>query len=59
MKPRPAQALLLRHSGLSYAEIAAAIGVAPGSVGTVLARAESEFEDQYTRMNRESERRGR
>jgi RNA polymerase sigma-70 factor (ECF subfamily) len=59
MKPRSAQVLLLRHSGLSYAEIATAVDVAPSSVGTLLARAESEFEDQYTRMDRESERRGR
>lgn len=47
MKPRSAQVLLLRHSGLSYAEIAAALDVAPGSVGTLLARAEREFEQKY------------
>ena len=35
--------LLLRHSGYSYAEIAATVGVAPGSVGTTLARAERAF----------------
>lgn len=35
--------LLLRHSGYSYAEIAATLGVAPGSVGTTLARAERAF----------------
>lgn len=39
--------LLLRGEGLSYAEIAAALGVAPGSVGTILARAESELRRQY------------
>jgi RNA polymerase sigma-70 factor, ECF subfamily len=44
---RDAQLLLLRHSGLSYREIAAALGVAPGSVGTLLNRAEKEFERQY------------
>ena len=48
MPPRFAQALLLRHSGLSYAEIAAALGVSSGSVGTILARAEREFERRYT-----------
>jgi RNA polymerase sigma-70 factor (ECF subfamily) len=48
MKPRDAQLLLMRHSGLSYAEIAAALGLAPGSVGTLLARAEAEFELRYT-----------
>ncbi len=48
MKPRSAQILILRHSGQTYAEIAAAIGVAPSSVGTLLARAEQEFETIYT-----------
>jgi len=47
MKPRAAQVLVLRHSGLTYAEIAAALGVAPSSVGTLLARAEQEFETRY------------
>ena len=57
LKPRSAQVLLLRHSGLSYAEIAAAIGVATSSVGTLLARAESEFEDKYNQMHSKNERR--
>lgn len=35
--------LLLRHSGMSYAEIAGVLDVAPGSVGTLLARAERAF----------------
>ena len=48
MKPRSAQLLVLRHSGLSYAEIASAIEVSPNSVGTLLARAEREFEEQYS-----------
>jgi RNA polymerase sigma-70 factor (ECF subfamily) len=47
MKPRSAQVLVLRHSGLSYAEVAAALNVALGSVGTVLARAEKDFERRY------------
>jgi len=50
MKPRSAQILLLRHSGLSYAEIAETLEVAPASVGTLLARAEQEFEKIYTRQ---------
>jgi RNA polymerase sigma-70 factor (ECF subfamily) len=50
MKPRSAQLLVLRHSGFSYAEIAAALGVAPGSVGVLLARAEKEFEERYKRL---------
>ncbi len=47
MKPREAQILLLRYSGLSYAEIAAALDVAPASVGSLLARAEQSFEKFY------------
>ncbi len=50
MKPRSAQLLVLRHSGFSYAEIAAALGVAPGSVGALLARAEKEFEERYREL---------
>lgn len=48
MKPRSAKLLILRHSGLTYAEIAAAIEVSVTSVGTLLARAESEFEKMYS-----------
>ncbi len=47
LKTRSAQVLILRYSGLSYAEIATALGIAPGSVGVLLARAEREFEKQY------------
>lgn len=47
MKPRSAQLLILRHSGLSYAEIASTLDIAPGSVGTLLVRAEQEFEKKY------------
>jgi RNA polymerase sigma factor (sigma-70 family) len=36
-----AVAVVLRHSGLSYADVAAALGLSPGSVGTTLRRAES------------------
>lgn len=45
--------LLLRHAGLSYAEVAEAIGVAPGSVGTLLARAEERFRERYHELSRE------
>lgn len=51
MKPRTAQLLVLRHSGMSYAEIAAALGVSSGSVGTLLARAEREFEERYLKAS--------
>jgi RNA polymerase sigma factor (sigma-70 family) len=39
--------ILLRGIGLSYAEIAQATGVAPASVGSLLARAEREFRRRY------------
>ncbi|MGH2522774.1 MAG: sigma-70 family RNA polymerase sigma factor [Anaerolineales bacterium] len=48
MPEREAQLLILRHSGLSYKEVAAALGVAPASVGTLLARAEAEFEKLWS-----------
>ncbi|WP_250030621.1 sigma-70 family RNA polymerase sigma factor [Paractinoplanes maris] len=38
---KQAIALVLRHSGLSYAEVAAALDLSPGSVGTTVRRAES------------------
>jgi RNA polymerase sigma-70 factor (ECF subfamily) len=46
---RQGQLLLLRYAGLSYAEVAAAAEVAPGSVGTLLARAEAAFLAAYRR----------
>ena len=50
IKPRSAQLLVLRYSGLSYAEIAIALKIAPSSVGALLARAEKEFDRQYRRQ---------
>jgi len=47
LKPRDAQLLLLRTGGLSYREIAQALGMPASSVGTTLARAEREFERKY------------
>ncbi len=44
---RQAQLLLLRYAGLSYKELAEALSLAPGSVGTLLARAEAAFERAY------------
>lgn len=46
---RQAHLLLLRHAGLSYAEVAAALDLAPGSIGTLLARAERAFAEAYVR----------
>lgn len=47
MKPRQAKLLLLRHAGLSYKELAAAMEIAPGSVGSLLTRAERDFAQKY------------
>ncbi|HEU5089972.1 MAG TPA: sigma-70 family RNA polymerase sigma factor, partial [Roseiflexaceae bacterium] len=51
---RQAQLLVLRHAGLSYAEVADAIGVAPGSIGTLLARAEHAFSEAYQQLEQET-----
>jgi len=42
--------LLLRHEGLSYREIAAALGLRDSSVGSLIARGRSKFLKLYTRM---------
>jgi RNA polymerase sigma-70 factor, ECF subfamily len=52
---RQVQLLLLRQSGLSYRELAAELGVAPGSVGTLLARAEAAFVAAYRAANESGE----
>lgn len=44
---RQRDCLLLRHSGYAYAEIAATLGIATGSVGVILARAERAFREAY------------
>ncbi len=49
MPLRDVQVLILRHSGLSYKEIAVVINVAAGSVGTLLSRAETRFEALFRR----------
>jgi RNA polymerase sigma-70 factor (ECF subfamily) len=46
---KQAVALVLRHSGLSYADIAAALGLSPGSVGTTVRRAESTLRKELLR----------
>jgi RNA polymerase sigma factor (sigma-70 family) len=46
---KQATALVLRHSGLSYAEVAAALDLSPGSVGTTVRRAESTLRKELTR----------
>ena len=44
-----AVALVLRHSGLSYADVAAALDLSPGSVGTTVRRAESALREELNR----------
>jgi RNA polymerase sigma-70 factor (ECF subfamily) len=46
---KQAVALVLRHSGLSYADVAAALGLSPGSVGTTVRRAESALREELNR----------
>ncbi|MFY1691256.1 sigma-70 family RNA polymerase sigma factor [Plantactinospora sp. WMMB782] len=46
---KQAVALVLRHSGLSYAEVAAALALSPGSVGTTVRRAESALREELNR----------
>ena len=44
-----AVALVLRHSGLSYADVAAALDLSPTSVGTTVRRAESALRKELNR----------
>jgi RNA polymerase sigma factor (sigma-70 family) len=46
---RQAVALVLKHSGLSYAEIAAALDLSAGSVGTTVRRAETALGEELNR----------
>ncbi len=46
---KQAMALVLRHSGLSYAEVAVALDLSPGSVGTSVRRAESALRKELNR----------
>ncbi len=50
IKPAQAQLLLMRASGNSYRELAAALEIEPGSVGTLLVRAEAAFEQRYREL---------
>jgi RNA polymerase sigma-70 factor (ECF subfamily) len=52
---RDRQALLLRHGGYSYREIAAALGLAETSVGTTLVRASQAFRAAFEEMRHASE----
>jgi RNA polymerase sigma factor (sigma-70 family) len=49
MAPKPAAVLVLRASGLSYAEVAQALGVGISQIGTLLRRAEDTLRKEVTR----------
>jgi RNA polymerase sigma-70 factor (ECF subfamily) len=50
IRPAQAQLLLLRASGYSYKELAASLDLEPGSVGTLMVRAEAAFEQRYLEL---------
>jgi len=50
LRDRQAELLILRSSGLSYDELAAALGLNPGSVGTLIARAQQAFRKEYIKL---------
>jgi RNA polymerase sigma-70 factor (ECF subfamily) len=52
MPRHAATILVLRHSGLSYAEIAEAMQVRVGQIGTMLRRAEARFRKEVDRATR-------
>jgi RNA polymerase sigma-70 factor (ECF subfamily) len=49
---RASTVLVLRHSGLSYAEVSEAMGVGIGQVGTMLRRAETALRKEIERATR-------
>jgi len=56
MNTRQAELLIMRHSGMSYKEIANSLHLSPTSIGPLLLRAEREFERQYQALIREEEK---
>ncbi|MGA7670207.1 MAG: sigma-70 family RNA polymerase sigma factor [Nitrolancea sp.] len=51
LRERDRTVLILRSSGVSYAEIATAISVKPSSVGTILVRAEEALRAQFLQLS--------
>jgi RNA polymerase sigma factor (sigma-70 family) len=51
IKPDHAALLMLRAEGLSYQELAAALDLHPASIGTMLARAEARFRQEYEKRH--------
>jgi RNA polymerase sigma-70 factor (ECF subfamily) len=56
MPGRQAELLLLRSQGFDYAEVAAAIGINPASVGKLLSRAQQAFRKEYVKRYGEQKR---
>lgn len=56
MNSRQAELLIMRHSGMAYKDIAAALNLSPTSIGPLLLRAEREFEQYYRTLVQEEER---
>ncbi|MGQ0539333.1 MAG: sigma-70 family RNA polymerase sigma factor [Gemmatimonadaceae bacterium] len=54
---RDRHALLMREEGLNYEEIAEALGLSVGSIGTTLARARRRLVETYETMQRDMQRR--
>jgi RNA polymerase sigma-70 factor (ECF subfamily) len=53
LQPREAELLLLRSHGLTYEELASALDLNPGSIGTLLSRAQKAFRKEYIKRNGE------
>ncbi len=51
IRRRYAEALLLRHEGLSYRDLAATLQLTPGYVGSLLARAHEAFRKEYEKRH--------
>ena len=51
LSERDRQLLMMREEGFRYQEIAEVVGVAPGSVGTLIARAARRFSETYRADN--------
>ena len=49
IEPRQSELLVLRSQGFSYEELAATLNLNPGSIGTLLSRAQHAFRKEYTR----------
>jgi len=56
MNSRQAELLIMKYSGMAYKDIAAALNLAPTSIGPLLLRAEREFEQCYGTLVQEEDR---